>query len=223
MKLLTKLIRIPSFTMEEHLMTAFLEGYCKKQGYAVKVDSLGNVFVTKGKAEIYPSVTAHMDTVFPAPPAQVMEQNGCIFGLDKKGNRCGVGGDDKAGVWICLQLLEQLDVLKCAYYIGEESFTYGSTNSSNDFFKDVSYCLALILPAGTSLLTLAAVCACSKMRGNSLTPHGESLVLVGILRCKGIRIQTLCELGSAILFSASISAAVTSTFIAPRNSSSLPA
>ena len=147
--LLEKIIGIPSFTMEETAMSLFLESYCKQKGYKIFRDEWGNVFVTKGETVgFYPCVTSHLDTVFPIPPASIHVYNNRLYGLDKNGDRSGVGGDDKTGAWICLKLLEQFKVLKAAFYVGEESMMYGSTRSSNEFFKDVGYCIAFDCPSG---------------------------------------------------------------------------
>ena len=39
---------------------------------------------------------------------------------DNTGERCGIGGDDKAGVFICLELLDKLDNVKVFFPVAEE-------------------------------------------------------------------------------------------------------
>ena len=56
-----------------------------------------------------------------------------------KCNRVGVGGDDKVGVWICLQMLLELDIVKCAFFHSEEIGCIGSSQADMSWFKDVGY------------------------------------------------------------------------------------
>jgi len=144
--LLKTLIRIPSYTLEEQLMSNFLFDFCIRKGYETTKDSIGNIYVTKGSKDIFPCVTAHMDTVFPRVPYSLEEYQDCLYGLDAKGNQCCIGADDKVGVWICLQLLEKLKDLKAVFFVGEESFMYGSSRMNNSFFENVGYCIAFDCP-----------------------------------------------------------------------------
>ena len=53
----------------------------------------------------------------------------------------GIGGDDKVGIYICLQLLLEFDVLKVAFFVQEEVGMLGSKHADEVFFKDVGYAI----------------------------------------------------------------------------------
>ena len=63
-----------------------------------------------------------------------------MVGYDSiSGKRCGVGGDDKAGVFICLELLDKFDNIKAFFPVAEEIGCEGSKAADESFFKDVGY------------------------------------------------------------------------------------
>jgi putative aminopeptidase FrvX len=53
----------------------------------------------------------------------------------------GIGGDDKAGVFICLQLLERFENIKAFFPVAEEIGCKGSSQANKEFFKDVGYAI----------------------------------------------------------------------------------
>ena len=53
---------------------------------------------------------------------------------NKKVYPTGIGGDDKAGVFICLQLLEKLDSCKVFLPVAEETGCNGSKEADPEFF-----------------------------------------------------------------------------------------
>ena len=83
---------------------------------------MGNLYVTKGISEYYPLVLAHTDSVHDIKEMVVKEEylpnsqgdkKLALKAYTKDGNLpTGIGGDDKAGVFICLQLLERFNVIK---------------------------------------------------------------------------------------------------------------
>ena len=62
------------------------------------------------------------------------------------GEPTGIGGDDKAGVFACLSLLEGLDDLKVAFFVSEEIGCKGSLNADPEFFKNVGYAIQFDAP-----------------------------------------------------------------------------
>jgi di/tripeptidase len=56
-----------------------------------------------------------------------------------KGYPTGIGGDDKCGVFGCLELLKELPNLKSAFFVSEETGCHGSKNADPEFFKNVGY------------------------------------------------------------------------------------
>jgi putative aminopeptidase FrvX len=50
------------------------------------------------------------------------------------GNPTGIGGDDKCGVYACLELLKELPNLKAAFFVSEETGCHGSKKADPNFF-----------------------------------------------------------------------------------------
>ncbi len=75
-----------------------------------------------------------------------MENKLTLTGKDSEGNRCGIGADDKAGVFVCMELLDQMPVIKVALFAGEEYGCVGSRNANPGFFWNVAYALEFDCP-----------------------------------------------------------------------------
>ncbi len=60
---LKEVLSIPTKTYQETLMIEYLDKYFTEKGYDHTIDQYGNVYVTKGEADVYPCVIAHTDTV----------------------------------------------------------------------------------------------------------------------------------------------------------------
>lgn len=105
----------------------------------VNVDE-GNIYVTKGSAKTYPCVASHMDTVHSLHPnSRVFNFNGKLFSVDFQSmKRIGTGGDDKVGVFVCLEMLRQFDNIKLVFFRDEEVGCLGSSKADMNFFEDVS-------------------------------------------------------------------------------------
>ena len=101
-----------------------------------------NVYVTKGQADYYPCVVAHTDTVHDIyEDFGVYRRDDVLFAFSNDvEQQGGIGGDDKVGVWIGLQMLRDKDILKCAFFHSEEIGCVGSSAADMSFFKDVGYC-----------------------------------------------------------------------------------
>jgi putative aminopeptidase FrvX len=61
LKLLYSLYNIHSPSGNEDKMIAFLSYILKKQSLEFTTDKCGNIYVTKGVADTYPCIVAHMD------------------------------------------------------------------------------------------------------------------------------------------------------------------
>ena len=108
-----------------------------RSGVRCRVDEHNNIYITKGDAEFLPCVAAHIDTVHRLAPARIVQHDGLLIGFDTAGRRTGIGGDDKAGVYICLELLERFDNIAVVFFAAEEVGCVGSRNAAPDFFKRV--------------------------------------------------------------------------------------
>ena len=149
-ELLKKLLGIPTYTGQEQAVTDFIAMHSEKSGYDWVVDD-GNVFVTKGAlrpGEFYPLVCAHTDSVHPTNPMEIVQDKaGLLHAVNPETReRVGCGGDDKAGVFICLELLASQPVLKAAFFWGEEVYCKGSHAARPEFFEDVGYCIEFDSP-----------------------------------------------------------------------------
>ena len=101
--LLKQILAVPTCSGHEDVMVEFLINHVRQGGVGQRgtcvVDEWNNVFIRKGNAAICPCLAAHIDTVHPLCAVRVIEQDGIIFGVDKHGQRAGIGADDKAGVY----------------------------------------------------------------------------------------------------------------------------
>ena len=143
MELLKQLYRIYSPSGRERAMRKFLMGYMRRiPGVKVEKDRMGNLYATKGIAETYPCVVAHMDQVHEAHSRdfKVVETEDFIFAYSPRHRRQeNLGADDKNGVWVCLKCLEKYSVLKVAFFVGEEAGCVGSGEAWMDFFRDCRF------------------------------------------------------------------------------------
>ena len=144
MEFLKQLYQINSKSGHEAELTRLVMGQLEGLPLKVVEDDFGNVFITKGQAEHYPCVGAHLDEVHLPGVRHLHETDGMIFATDENGERTGIGADDKNGVWIALQLLREVDVLKVAFFVQEEkdgelNGCRGSNACDLSWFDDVSY------------------------------------------------------------------------------------
>lgn len=123
-------------------MTAFIIAEAEMVGATVEQDG-ENLYLTKGEAEIYPCFVAHTDTVHQIiEHFQVLELNGLLVGWNPvAGLQVGVGGDDKVGVWLALQMLNELPAGKAAFFYDEETGCKGARKADLSFFDDCAFIL----------------------------------------------------------------------------------
>ena len=63
----------------------------------------------------------------------------------------GIGGDDKCGVFLALEMLDTLDNVKVAFFVSEEIGCVGSRQADPEFFKNVGYAIQYDSPEGDSM------------------------------------------------------------------------
>ena len=107
----------------------------------VEIDKHDNIYITKGKADVYPCVVAHTDTVHDIYKGyKVYEVEGNFVAFDSATmQQVGTGGDDKVGLWVCLEMLRSYDNIKICFFAQEEIGCVGSTMADAKFFDDVGY------------------------------------------------------------------------------------
>lgn len=143
---LIEVLSVPSFSGKESQMTKYLLDYCEKNNLSAYSDEYGNVYVTKGQADIYPCVVSHIDTVHPITEMVVKDAGDVLFAMTPDNRRTGIGGDDKAGVFVCLEMLMNTEVLKAAFFVAEEVGCLGSYLSDRKFFENVGYAIQFDAP-----------------------------------------------------------------------------
>jgi len=164
-KLLEQLYCLHSPSRQEKKMARLLTRLCQQRGANVTTDKHGNVFVTKGQADTYPCICAHMDQVQHqhSKDFHVMREGDIIYAFSAKAKgQQGLGADDKNGLWIALELLRELKVLKCAFFVSEEIGCIGSSNCDLSFFKDVRFCVQPDRRNGHDLITSISGKLCSE-------------------------------------------------------------
>lgn len=130
----------------------------------VSQDTYGNLYVTRGKSDTYPCLCAHLDQVQHIHPKDFIciESDDVIFGYSPKlRKQCGLGGDDKNGLFIALTCLADYDVLKCAFFVGEEVGCVGSSVADMDFFTDCRFCAQIDRRGNSDLVTNISSMLCS--------------------------------------------------------------
>ena len=154
---LNEVLEIPSYSGMEDRVIDFIVEFCNKHNLEWYLDDYNNVYVTKGKikdGEHYPCVVAHTDTVHYDQMDMVKNNEkikiveSTIGGKTKLTGWCestnsptGIGGDDKVGVYICLNLLLEFDVIKAAFFVEEETGMRGSREADPNFFENVGYAI----------------------------------------------------------------------------------
>ena len=117
----------------------FIEAVLDLYDIPFEYDDYGNLYAIKGESESYPCVAAHTDTVNAIEKDyKLLQDDDVLFAVDSNYNRLGVGGDDKVGVYIALEMLRKLDYCKAAFFVEEEIGCVGSKKADMSFFKDVT-------------------------------------------------------------------------------------
>lgn len=143
-ELLFNLYAIHSPSGGEKKMRKFIKRYIAQNCGEVEVvqDALGNLLCTKGVSDTYPCLASHIDQVQHNHSRDFVciEAQGVVFGYSPKCHeQQGLGADDKNGIYICLECLKKYDVLKVAFFVGEEVGCVGSSDVDLTFFKDCRF------------------------------------------------------------------------------------
>lgn len=157
-ELLKEVLSIPTKTYQEHLMVEFICNWLDDNNIPHYVDKFNNVYATKqtdGNISNFPCVVAHTDTVHNLDTINVVEEQLpnaqkevklALKAYNDNGDPTGIGGDDKCGVYACLELLKELPNLKAAFFVAEETGCKGSSNADPKFFKNIGYVIQFDAP-----------------------------------------------------------------------------
>jgi di/tripeptidase len=157
-QLLKDVLSVPTKTYKEEKMIKFLVEWLTKNKFSFELDEYYNIYVTKQTnedIEYFPCVVAHTDTVHKLSVINVREEQLpndqgelklSLKGYNDYGQPTGIGGDDKCGVFACLELLKELPNLKAAFFVSEETGCHGSKNANKNFFDNVGYAIQFDAP-----------------------------------------------------------------------------
>jgi di/tripeptidase len=157
-ELLKEVLSVPTKTYLEDLMIQFICDWLDKNQIPYYVDTFYNIYATKETDEdikFFPCVVAHTDTVHTIDTINVREEmlsdaqgnvKLSLKAYNDNGEPTGIGGDDKCGVFACLELLKELPNLKAAFFVAEETGCKGSFNSDPHFFENVGYAIQFDAP-----------------------------------------------------------------------------
>ena len=168
-----ELLSVSSKTYQEEDMVEYICDELEKiHGVTFYRDNMMNIYATKGtleEGEFYPMFIAHTDTVHNKIDKIVVKEEKLkrpyTFGKNFHDNLVdvlkaydvndlptGIGGDDKCGIFICLELLKQLDKVKIGLFVSEETGCHGSSKCDVSFLEDVGYITQYDAP-GNHLIT----------------------------------------------------------------------
>lgn len=152
MELLKRLYAINSKSGSEAAIKELVRNELADVECTIEEDDFGNLFITKGEAESYAGVTAHLDEVHEPVCRSIVTEGDMVYGLDAEGHRVGIGADDKNGLWVILKLLHIVPQLKAVLFVEEEKTMIdgeevagcrGSRACSLSAFDNVRYLLAI--------------------------------------------------------------------------------
>ena len=203
MKLLIQLYKVYSPSRKEKKMRKFIKDYIRRNipEAVVNQDQYGNLYVTKGECQTYPCIVAHMDQVqdVHSKDFMVAKVDDNLFGFSSK--KCkmeGPGADDKNGIWVALRCLKKYDVMKAAFFMGEEIGCVGSSYADMEFFTDCRWVIQCDRKNGGDLITEACcVELCSKEFIEAIQPErfgykAEDGMLTDVMTLKENGLKVSC-------------------------------
>ena len=181
--LLKNLLAVPTCSWHEHALVDWLVHYVihHVKGASVTVDQHRNVYVTKGSAGFYPCVAAHIDSVQPLREVDIVADGNRLIGFVKK-QQVGVGADDKAGVFVCLNLLKRFENIRVIFFASEEVGCQGARKADSRFFDNLAYLIEYDCPSRNMLSYTSSTVRLFENRGDFimtalpvLQKHGTTL------------------------------------------------
>ena len=161
-KFLKDVLSVPTISSNETMMRDYIVEFAHDNDIEYILDKKGNVYLTKGSekmtsGEYYPCVVSHIDTVHRSQIDLIEQKTRLDIVENVDGNliaynpitglQTGIGGDDKCGVFVCLSLFLEMDVLKGAFFVEEEIGMLGSKEADVEFFENVGYAIQFDAPS----------------------------------------------------------------------------
>lgn len=158
---LKEVLSIPSISGSEGMVRDYIKDFAIANNIEYFIDKKGNIYLTKGilesEIEYYPCVVSHIDTVHTSHKNLISEKQYLDIKEDDLGiltayfpnseTQTGIGGDDKCGVYVCLEMFGKFDKLKGAFFVEEEIGMRGSKESDDNFFSNVGYAIQFDAPS----------------------------------------------------------------------------
>jgi putative aminopeptidase FrvX len=158
---LKEVLSLPSISGNESVVRDYIINFAEVNGIDHYVDNKGNLYLTKGMLDsidgYFPCVVSHMDTVHRTHKSLIESNQRLIIKESMEGAltayhpeteyQTGIGGDDKCGVYVCLELFKKFDKLKGAFFVEEEIGMLGSKESDDNFFSNVGYAIQFDAPS----------------------------------------------------------------------------
>lgn len=143
---LMEVLSIQTTSYRNESMMKYLVGVLsKKKNIRLNEDGYGNLYVVKGKAKngIYPAIVSHTDTVHDIhADMEVVQEDDILWSYSRTSRKqVGIGGDDKVGVFMCLDMIDRLPYVKAVFFKDEEVGCIGSGRANMDFFTDCGFVL----------------------------------------------------------------------------------
>ena len=131
-------MQVQSVTYKTERMQRFIKKELAKMNLQSTADKYGNLYVTKGDAELYPTMVCHIDTVHDINNnVEIVQIDDKLLAIDRHTlKRYGIGGDDKVGIYITLQMLKRFDNFKAVFFLDEEAGCVGSEKADFTYFND---------------------------------------------------------------------------------------
>ena len=131
-------LNVQTTSYNSYFMEKYIRKFLDKNAIPYTTDNYGNIYATKGIAQLYPTMVCHVDTVHDINMDSVVKRhNDILYSIDSiTCQRTGIGGDDKVGVYITLELLKNLDTFKGVFFKDEEVGCVGSGQADMSFFND---------------------------------------------------------------------------------------
>lgn len=142
MNKLIEVLQVQSYSRKDTLMRQYLMNELASIQGVEFYDDGDNIYAAKGSAP-YPCMVAHMDTVHEiTSDLTAVVINGRITGMNAKTmTQTGIGGDDKVGIYVALEMLREHPNMKCFFPRDEEIGCVGSSHVERTFFDDVTIVL----------------------------------------------------------------------------------
>lgn len=138
MNILQKILSTQSASYETERMQATIISILDQLQLGYTQDKYRNIYVTKGNADLYPTMVCHIDTVHEINDHVTIQRvNDNLYAFDTHlMQQYGIGGDDKVGIYITLKCLMHFDNFKAVFFLDEEVGCIGSSNADHTFFDD---------------------------------------------------------------------------------------